>query len=133
MTPASAPKSTGDVMTDIMGNVGNLLRDEVDLARAEVSGSLGKAVVSIEVMALSLVIAVAGLNLLAAALVAFAIEAGLTPQWATVAVGAGLLLLALVVFRSAKSSFNQIGFMPTRAARSVRRDAAAFKEAKNDK
>ena len=133
MTPADSPKSTGEMMSDILSNVSNLVRNEVDLARAEMAASLNKAVVAVASMAGALVLAIAGLNVLAAALVALAIRAGLTPAWATVVVGLGLLIIAAAIFLSAKSALTQIGFVPTRAARGIGRDAATIKEAYNDK
>ena len=133
MTPADTPKSTGEMMADIMGNVSNLVRNEVDLARAEMAISLNKALVALGSMAAALVLAIAGLNVLAAALVALAIRAGLTPAWATVVVGLGLLIVACAIFFSAKSALIRIGFVPTRAARGVGRDAATIKEVYNDK
>lgn len=133
MTQGDSPKSAGEMMSDIMGNVGNLVRSEVDLARAEIAASAAKAGAALGSMVLAVVLAIAGLNVLAASLVALAIWAGLTPTWATLAVGVGLILIATLIFLSAKSALNQIGFVPTRAARSVQRDAMAIKEAYNDK
>jgi protein-S-isoprenylcysteine O-methyltransferase Ste14 len=133
MTTGDTPKSAGEMMSDIMGNVGNLVRNEVDLARAEMVTSMTKAGAALGAMALAVILAITGLNVLAASLVAVAIWAGLSPSWATVVVGAGLLVIAGAIFLSAKSALKQVGFMPTRAARSVQRDAMAIKEAYNDK
>jgi uncharacterized membrane protein YqjE len=133
MTRADTPKSTGEMMSDIMGNVGNLVRKEVDLARIEVADSLKNATAALSMIAVALVVAIAGINLLATSLVALVIRAGVSPVWATSLVGAGLVLVAVVVFVSAKSTLNNIGFLPARTARSVRRDAAAVKDAYNDK
>jgi uncharacterized membrane protein YqjE len=133
MTPGDGPKSAGEMMSDIMGNVGNLVRNEVDLARTEISASLEKAAGALGLMVFALLMAITGLNVLAAALVALVIWAGVPTLWAAVAVGLVLLFIAWMTFLSAKSALNQIGFMPTRAARSVQRDATAIKEAYNDK
>ena len=133
MTPPNAPKSAGEMMTDIMANVGNLVRNEVDLARAEIATSLSKAGGALGAIAVALLLAITGLNVLAASLVAFVIWAGAPPQWAACGVGVALLALAFAIFRFAKSTLNQIGFMPTRAARNIQRDAATIKEAYNDK
>lgn len=133
MTPGDGPKSAGEMMSDIMGNIGNLVRNEADLARAEVAGSLNNIVAALGMLAVALVVAVAGLNLLAAALVGLVIWAGVSPPLATVVVGAGLLLVAIAIFVAAKSTLNNVGVMPKRAARSVRRDVAAIKDAYNDK
>lgn len=120
-------------MTGILGNVSNLVRNETDLARAEIGESLNKAGASIAAMAVAVLLAITGLNVLAAFLVTMAIGMGLPPHLATVVVGAGLLGLALIVFMSAKSALNQIGFVPTRTARNLSRDVAAFKDSFNDK
>lgn len=133
MMPPDASKSTGEMLADIMGNVSNLVRNEVDLARAEIGISLNKAMAAAGAMAIALVLAIVGLNVLAAALVTLAIRAGLSPTSATLVVGLGLLIIACLVFLSARSAFSRIGFVPTRAARAVGRDTAAIKEAYNDK
>lgn len=128
-----SPKSTGEMMSDILGNVANLVRNEADLARTEIAKSMNKAGASFVAMAVALMLAITGLNVLAASLVTFVVWAGLSPQWATLVVGAGFLLIALLIFNSAKSTLHQIGFVPTRAARNVSRDAAAIKDTFNDK
>lgn len=133
MTPADTPKSTGEMMSDILGNVGNLVRNEADLARAEIAQSMNRAGASFAAIALALAVAATGLNVLSASLVALVVWAGLPPQWATLCVGAGLLLVALILFNSARSALNHIGFVPTRAAGHLSRDAATIKESFNDK
>ncbi|GEM_PF-1385545 len=133
MTATGTPKSTGDMMSDILGHVGNLVRNEADLARTEVAESLAKARASLVAMALALVLAVTGLNLIAASLVALVVWAGVPPHWATPAVGIAVLFVALAVYAFAKSAFHKIGFVPTRAARNVQRDATVVKDAFNGK
>ena len=120
-------------MAAILGNISNLVRNETDLARAEIGESLSRAGASLGSMAVALILAITGLNVLAAAGVAAVVLAGVPPHWASAIVGAALLLVALALFYSAKSALNQIGLVPTRAARSVSRDVAAIKESFNDK
>ena len=126
------PKSTGEMMSAILANVGNLVRNEADLARAEIAESVKKAGASIAAMAVALVLAITGLNVAAASLVAFAIWAGVPAHWAPAVVGAGILVVALIIFASAKSTLQKIGFVPTRTARNVQRDAAAIKDTFHD-
>jgi len=133
MTPDAAPKSVGEMMTDILGNVSNLVRNEVDLARAEVGASLQSVTGAIVQIAVATVLAITALNLLAAALVGFVVWVGVPPPWATVFVGAVLLILALITVQSARSTLKNIDFIPNRAARNVRKDVAAVKDAYNDK
>ncbi len=120
-------------MSDILANVGNLVRNEADLARTEIGENVKKAGASLAAMVVAAGLAMTGLNVIAASLMTLVIWAGLSPEWASFAVGAGFLLVALILFFSAKSSLQQIGFVPTRAARQVSRDAAAIKESFNDK
>lgn len=127
------PKSTGEMMSAVMTHVCNLVRNEADLARAEISESAKKAGASIATMGVALVLAITGLNVAAASLVTFAIWGGVPAHWAPAIVGAGFLVIAMIVFASAKSTFHQIGFVPNRAARNVQRDAAAIKETFHDK
>lgn len=137
MTPGDKPgdpsKSAAGMLSDIVGNIGNLVRNEADLARAEIGESLNRAGASLAAMALAFVLAITGLNLVAASLVAFVIRAGLAPHWAHLVVGGATLVIALAVFASARSSLKQIGFVPTRMARNVSRDAAAIKDSFNGK
>ncbi|MBR2655347.1 MAG: phage holin family protein [Loktanella sp.] len=127
------PKTTGEMMTAILSNIGNLVRDEADLARAEIAESAKKLAAPITAMGVALILAITGLNVVAATLVALAVRAGLPQQWAPAVVGAGFLFVALIIFVAAKSSLQQIGFVPTRTARNVQRDAAAIKEPFHDK
>ncbi len=78
MTTTETPKSTGAMMSDIMGHVGKLVRNEADLACAEIKNGLGKVVASLGIMALAVALGIAGLNLVATSLVALAIWVGLT-------------------------------------------------------
>ncbi|WP_206018269.1 phage holin family protein [Roseovarius nitratireducens] len=121
------------MMNDLLANVSSLVRHEADLARTEIADDVKKVGASFGTMALALVLAITGLNVLATSLVALVIWAGLPPLWATVLVGAGLLLIALILFYSAKSALQQIGFVPTRTAQNVKRDAATIKDTFNDK
>lgn len=132
MTATDTPRSAADMMSGLMGNVSNLVRNEVDLARAETAESLSRAGGILAWMAVALVLGIVGLNVLAASLVSVLVWAGLDPQWATLAVGLGLLVIAAVIFLSARSALHQIGFMPTRTARNVQRDAAAIRNSFNE-
>ena len=127
MTTTETPKSSGDLIADIMGNVGNLVRDEVDLARTEITSSVTKAGGALGLMAFALLLAITGLNVLAASLVALVIWLGVPPGRATVVVGVALMVIAYVLFLFGKSALKHIGFMPTRTARNLQRDAAAIK------
>ncbi|NYS26696.1 phage holin family protein [Rhodobacteraceae bacterium 2376] len=132
MSMAASSRSTRELMSDILGHVSRLIRNEADLARAEISESLDKLKASLAAMALALALGIVGLNVLAAALVVFLTEAGLATHWASLAVGLVLLVIAFAVYSFAKSALQRIGFMPTRSAENVSRDASAIKDTFND-
>ncbi len=87
MTERPSAKPTGEMMSDILGNVGNLVRSEVDLARTEITSSLLKAAGALGGKVMAGLLAITGLNVLAARLVAMAVWAGVPTPWAAVAVG----------------------------------------------
>ena len=128
MSSTQTPRSTRDMMSDLLGHLGSLMRSETDLARAEISESIDSLRASLAAMALALALGIVGLNVLATALVVLATEAGLPPHWASLAVSAVLLVTAFAIFSFAKSALHKIGFMPTRAARNLQRDASAIKD-----
>lgn len=133
MTAGNTSKSTAEMLSDIIGHVGSMIRNEADLARTEIAENVKKVGASLVAMALALALVMTGFNLLATWLVALVIWAGLDPQWATLAVAAGVLLLALILFKSATSALHKITAVPQRTARSFQRDATAIKESFNDK
>ena len=129
MNTNDPPKTAGEMLADVMGNVGNLVRNELDLARTEFAASLKSAGTAIAAILVAAILALIGLNVLAAALIGTLVWAGMAPQWASLLVGGGLLVIALLIGSSALSSLQQIGFVPKRTARNVKRDAEAVKDA----
>lgn len=132
MSATGAPKSTSTMLSDITGHVSSLVRNEADLARAGLAENLSKFGGSLGTMALAVALGIAGFNLVAASLVALAVWAGLPPDWATFAVAAALIVIAMIIFFSAKSALYQINVVPHRSAQSVQRDAAVIKDTLND-
>lgn len=130
---STSPKSVGEMMADIMGNIGNLVRNEVDLARAETARSISQMGGALGLMTLAVVLAITALNLLVGSVVWGAIWMGVPPIYAPLIIGLCLLIVAFAIYLIAKSALSQIGFMPARTARNVLRDAAAIKDAYHDK
>ena len=128
-----ANKSTGSILSDALTNVSSLVRNEVDLARAEVSENVTRAGVALGLIAASAIIALVALNVLVAALVAGLAEAGLDAGWAALIVGALLGVLAYVLLNKGTNDLKLSSLAPTRTVKNVQRDAAAVKEAYDDK
>ena len=123
------PRGATGLVTDVLEHVANLVRKEMDLARAEVSENVTKAGVAIGLLAGALIVALVALNVLAAALVAALTELGLAGGWAALIVGAVLAIAAFAMVAKAVNDLKASSFAPTRTAKNVRRDAAVVKEA----
>ena len=133
MSDSNANKSAGNLLTEAMSNVSGLVRSEVDLARAEISENITKAGVAIGMIAGAAIIALVALNVLAAALVAALTEVGLDAGWAALIVGAALGIIAFVLIGKGVNDLKLSSLAPTRTVKNVQRDAAAVKEAYDDK
>lgn len=133
MSPQDTPKSAAEMMIDVAGNIGNLIRSEVNLARAEMVASLKSAVSGIVMMLVALALVITGVNVLSAAVVAALIAAGLSPLWATVLTGVLFLVLAGVLVMAGMSAIKRVGLVPRRMASNLQRDVKAATEAYNDK
>lgn len=133
MSDDNTKKSAGNLLTDAMANVSGLVRSEVDLARAEISENVTKAGIAIGLIAGAAIIALVALNVLAAALIAALTEAGLDAGWSALIVGAALGIIAYVLINKGVNDLKLSSLAPTRTVKNVQRDAAAVKEAYDDK
>ncbi|WP_299961003.1 phage holin family protein [uncultured Roseobacter sp.] len=133
MSDDNTQKSAGNLLTEAMSNVSGLVRNEVDLARAEISENVTKAGVAVGLIVGAAVIALVALNVLAAALVAALTEAGLDAGWSALIVGAALGVIAFVLITKGVNDLKLSSLAPTRTVKNVQRDAAAVKEAYDDK
>ena len=126
-------KSAGGLVQDAMSNVSALVRNEVDLARAEINENLTKAGVAAGMIAAGAIVVLVALNVLAAALVAALTEAGLDGGWAALIVGVVLAVIAYVMIQKGMNDLKLASLAPPRTAKNVRRDAEAVKDVYDDK
>lgn len=132
MSDPDTTRSAGSLLADAMGNVSALVRNEVDLARAETSENVTRAGVALGMIAAAAILALVALIVLATALVAGLAEAGLHPGWAALIVGVALAAIAYVLFHKGTDDLKLSSLAPTRTAKNLRRDAEAVKEATTD-
>jgi uncharacterized membrane protein YqjE len=125
-------KSTGGLLSDALSHVSSLVRNEVDLARAEVSENATKAAVAVGVLVGGVVISLAALNVLTAALVAALTEVGIPAGWSALIVGVALAAVAVVMITKGMNDLKATSLAPTRTAKNVKRDAEALKETYNE-
>ncbi len=132
MTP-EPQKSTGGLLSEALTHVSSLVRNEVDLARAEVNENLRNAGVAIGVIAGAVVVALTALNVLTAALVAALTEAGIPAGWSALIVGVALAIIAYVMIQKGTHDLKLSSLAPSRTAKNVKRDAQAVKDVYDDK
>ncbi len=125
-------KSTGGLLSDALTHVSSLVRNEVDLARAEVNENLKSAGVAIGMIAGAIVVALTALNVLSAALVAALTEAGIPAGWSALIVGGVFAIIAYVMLNKGTNDLKLSSLAPTRTAKNVKRDAQAVKEVYDD-
>ena len=126
-------RSTGTLFSDVLSRVGNLLRQEVDLARTEIDENLKRAFRAIGFLVVALVLVLVALSLLTTSAVSALVLAGIGEIWATLGVGIVTLILALIVAKIGVSRLKLSSLAPSRAARSLKRDAEMMKDAYNDR
>lgn len=120
---------TGALLADLAKGVPELVRKEVQLLRAEMAEKAAQATTAVGLVIGGAVIALAALNVLAAALVAAIAEAGLAPGWSALLVGGAMALIALGLATKGAADLRASTLTPDRTARSLGRDAAIAKEA----
>lgn len=121
--------SAGTLLSDALNNVSSLIRNEVDLAKAELSENLNRAGVAIGLIAGALVIAIVALTVLAAALVTALTSVGMHPGWAALIVGGTLAIVAFMLSAKGLKDLQPSRLAPTRTAKNLQRDATLVKEA----
>ena len=127
------PRSTGSLLTDVLGSIGNLLRQEVDLARAEVDENLKRAGAALGLLVAAIILAFIGLSVLSTAAISALVLAGISQLWATLLVGLVVLLVAVIMVIIGLKRLKLSSIAPSRAARSIKADAHMMKEAYNDR
>ncbi|MFW5654125.1 MAG: phage holin family protein [Roseicyclus sp.] len=114
---------------DIVTRVTVLMRKELDLARSEVSENLNRAAFGAGLLVVAIILGLTALNVLAVAAVVALMTTGLDVIWATLAIGGGGLLVAIILGAIGASRVRPANLAPTRSVRELQRSADAAKEA----
>lgn len=125
--------SAGNLLSEALAHVSALVRNEVDLARAEIDENLKTAGVAIGLIVGAVAVALAALHVLAAALVAALTELGIPAGWSALIVGVALALIAWAMVQKGVNELKLRSLAPTRTAKNVQRDAQTVMEVYNDK
>lgn len=126
---APESRSFTTLLSAAVNHATSLVRNEVDLAKAEAREAARNAVTGIVLIVVAVIIAICALNVLTAALVA-AVAAGLSigTGWASLIVGVAYLVVGLILVLVARRKLDPSNLSPRRTVRNVGRDAQLLKE-----
>lgn len=120
----SAPALIGD----LVGNMTELVRKEVQLLRAEMNEKLTDVIAGAGMILAAMVLVIVALNVLAAALVAALTNFGFNAGWAALIVGVIFAGVAWMLATKGISNLKASNLTPERTAHAVSKDAAMAKE-----
>ncbi|AHD02522.1 phage holin family protein [Leisingera methylohalidivorans] len=120
-----------ELFSEALQHFAALLRSEAELAKSELKENAARAGTGLTCFAIAALMALAGMHVLAAALVAWIASSGLSAGWAALIVGGGLMAVAMGLVLAGKSRLSSKALLPNRTIRSVKQDAASIREAAN--
>jgi hypothetical protein len=124
MAYAPDARSLGDLFSDLTREVTTLVRNEVALARVEMSTKISRAARHAGTLAFGAVIALAGLFTLAASLVLLLVRAGMPPWSAALVVGGGLAAIGAFVAMRSLNALKQEDLTPTETIQTLKETTA---------
>ena len=124
MAYAPDARSLGDLFADLSREIGTLVRNELALARTEMSAKLSRVGRHAGMLALGAVVALAGLFTLAAALVLILVQAGMPAWGAALLVGLGLAAVGALVATNALAALRNEDLTPTETIETLKETTA---------
>lgn len=123
----SGGETVSSLLDEVVSGVTQLMKGEFALVRPETQQSVRDAGNAVFKLAAAAVLVIVVLNLIAAAAVAALIAAGLSLEWACLAVGAAFLLIAFTIVALALPLLSPSHLALKRSFASLRRDAEILK------
>ena len=124
MTTANNGRPITDILRDLLAQITALMRNEGELARAEMSEKIDQVTRAIVLMLAGAVLLIPALVILLAAAVAGIMAAGIEPYWAALIVGGAALIVGLALVLGGKSSLGLRNLAPRRTMDHLRRDVS---------
>jgi VIT1/CCC1 family predicted Fe2+/Mn2+ transporter len=121
-------RSLTDLFRDLATNTEDLVRKEIDLAKAEASEKLSDAAIAVGSVAAGVVLALAALLVLLQALVLGLTNAGIPAAWSSVIVGVAVAVLGYLLIHKGARDLKAANLAPKRTVRAVEKDAQTIKE-----
>ena len=121
-------RSLGDLFTDLSRETTTLVRQEVQLAKAELTQSATEAARGIGMLVAGGAVAYAGLLFLLLAIVFGLIEAGWDPWVSALVVGLVVVAIGAILVLRARESLKPANLAPQKTVETLKEDAAWAKE-----
>jgi F0F1-type ATP synthase membrane subunit c/vacuolar-type H+-ATPase subunit K len=120
---AGARPSVGELLGRLAGDTGTLLRQEIQLAKVEVSQKAGLASRHAGLIALGIMVGVVSLNTLSATLV-LSLSAVMDARWAGLIVGLAFAVVAVAVGLIGLSGLRRMSLEPAKTIQTIRETKA---------
>lgn len=121
-------RSIQDLAGDAVGQLAKLIRNEFDLARAELSAKASQAARATALIGAGAIILIPALVVLLFAIASAIMSAGLSEPAAYAVTGGGALILALILVMVGVSRLSPSQLKPALTLEQVERDKMAVKE-----
>ena len=121
-------RGIGDLLGDLGRQVSTLVRKEIDLARVEVTSSIGRATRGAAMAGIGGALLYAGVLALLGAAIFGLIEAGMDPWLAALIVALAALAIGAVVLMTGVKQVQATNLAPTQTAETIQENVEFVKE-----
>ena len=128
MAIADDLRSVPELISHALSQVSRLIRDEIQLAKAELSNNLTKAAVGVGMLVGAAVVMIAALVLFLMALAAWLVHLGMSPAVANLLAGIAGAVIAGLLAWIGLGRLKPENLTPRRTIEQLQRDAAVVKE-----
>lgn len=128
MTYSRDDRPLGELFSDLVQDTGTLVRQEVQLAKAELTQSASQAGRAVGMMVAGGAVAYAGLLAIMAAVILLLWHNGLADWTAALVVGVVVVLIGVVLLMRGKAMLQAENLAPQRTVESLKADTAMVKE-----
>ena len=128
MTIHTHERSLGDIIGNLFHQTTTLIRNESQLARAELSEKIDKLIGAVIIVGLGAVLLLPALVILFEAAVAALIQGGMRPALAALIVGGVTLIIGIALFFAGLNRLKALNFVPNKTLRQLQQDVAVAKE-----
>lgn len=128
MTDSREDRPLGELFTDLVQDTGTLVRQEVQLAKAELTQSAAQAGKAVGFIAAGGLVAYAGLLAIIAAVILLLWHNGMADWTAALLVGVVVVVIGVVLLMRGRTMLQSESLAPQRTVQSLKADTAMVKE-----